>query len=70
VSTTEILNELSQLKFADRLAILQRLSEEEIEPSPELAAAIETGLQSAETGPCFTVEEVRDKARQWARRSS
>jgi len=46
---------------------MQRLSEletkEEIEPSPEMAAAIEAGLRSAETEPCYTVEEVRDKAR-------
>ena len=74
MSTTEILNELPKLKLADRWAILQRLSEletkEEIDPSPEMAAAIEAGLRSAENEPCYTVEEVRDKARQWARRSS
>jgi len=74
MSTTEILEELPKLKLADRWAILQRLSEletkEEIDPSPEMAAAIEAGLHSAEHEPCFTVEEVRDKAKQWARRSS
>ena len=67
MSTTEILEELPKLKFADRWAILQRLSEletkEEITPSPEMAAAIEAGLRSAENEPCYTVEEVRDKAR-------
>jgi hypothetical protein len=74
MSTTEILEELPKLKLADRWAILQRLSEletkEEVDPSPELAAAIQVGLRSAETEPCCTVEEVRDKARKWARRSS
>ena len=74
MSTTEILEELPKLKFADRWAILQRLSEleteEEIVPSPEMTAAIETGLRSAATDPCYTVEEVRAKAKQWARRSS
>ena len=64
---TEILNELPKLKVADRWAILQRLSEletkEEIDPSSEMAAAIEAGLHSAETEPCYTVEEVRDKAK-------
>jgi len=67
MSTTEILNELPKLKFADRWAILQRLSEletqEEIDPSPEMAAAIEAGLRSAETEPCYTVEEVSEKIR-------
>ena len=74
MSTTEILEELPKLKLADRWAILQRLSEletkEEIQPSPEMTAAIELGLRSAESEPCYTVEEVRDKATQWARRSS
>ena len=73
MSMTEILEELPKLKYTDRWAILQRLSEletkEEITPSPEMAAAIEAGLQSAENEPCYTIEEVRAKARQWARRS-
>lgn len=74
MSTTEILDELPKLKLADRWAILQRLSEletkEEIEPSPEMAAVIEAGLRSANNEPCYTVEEIRNKARQWAQRSS
>jgi hypothetical protein len=74
MSTSEILDELPKLKFADRMAILQRLSElettEEIDPSPDMAAAIEAGLRSAENKPCYTVEDARDKARKWARRSS
>jgi hypothetical protein len=65
MSTTEILDELPKLKLADRWAILQRLSEletkEEIDPSPEMAAAIQAGLRSAENEPCYTVEEARDK---------
>jgi hypothetical protein len=67
MSTTEILEELPKLKLADRWAILQRLSEletkEEIDPSPEMAAAIEAGLRSAENEPCYTVHEVRDLIR-------
>ena len=74
MSMTEILDELPKFKLADRWAILQRLSEleteEEIDPSPEMAAAIKARLRSAENEPCYTVEEVRDKAKQWARRSS
>jgi hypothetical protein len=74
MSMTEILEELPKLKLEERWALLQRLSElqteEEIAPSPEMAAAIEAGLRSAEKEPCYTVEEVRDKARQWAQRSS
>jgi hypothetical protein len=66
MSTTEILEELPKLKVEDRWAILQRLSEletkEEIDPSPEMAAAIEAGLRSAENEPCYTVDEARDKA--------
>jgi hypothetical protein len=74
MSTSEILEELPKLDLAGRWAILQRLSEletnEEITPSPELAAAIEAGLRSAESEPIYTVDEVREKAKQWARRSS
>jgi hypothetical protein len=74
MSTTEILNELPKLKFAERWATLQRLSEletkEEIDPSQEMVRAIEVGIHSAEKEPLFTVEEIRDKAKKWARRSS
>jgi hypothetical protein len=67
MSSTEILEELPKPKFADRWAILQRLSEletkEEIDPSPEMAAAIEAGLHSVENEPRYTIEEVRDKIR-------
>jgi hypothetical protein len=74
MSTTEILAELPNLNLEDRWAIWQKLSEleteEEITPSPEMAAAIETGLRSAENQPCYTVEEVRRKIRQWPQRSS
>ena len=74
MSTSEILETLPKLNFEDRWAIWQRLSEletkEEIDPSPEMVAAIEAGLRSAENEPCYTVEEVREKAGQWARRSS
>jgi len=73
MSMTEILEELPKLKLEDRWAILQRLSEletkEEIVPGPEMTAAIEEGLRSAENDPCYTVEEVRDQVRQWAQRS-
>jgi hypothetical protein len=74
MSTSEILEELPKLKLADRWAILQWLSEletkEEIDPSPEMTSAIEAGLRSVETEPCYTIEEARDKAKQSARRSS
>ena len=74
MSTSEILEELPKLKLADRWAILQRLSDletkEEINPSPEMTSAIEAGLRSAGNEPCYTIEEARDKAKQWARRSS
>jgi hypothetical protein len=67
MSTTEILEELPRLKLVDRRAILRRLSEletkEEVDPSPEMAVAIEAGLRSAENEPCYIVEEARDKAK-------
>jgi predicted transcriptional regulator len=73
MSTREILAELPKLNLEDRWAIWQRLSEleteEEITPSPELAAAIEAGLRSAENARLYTVDEVREKIRQWPQRS-
>ena len=74
MSTSEILAELPKLNLEDRWAIWQRLAEleteQEITPSPEMAAAIEAGLSSAENEPCYSVEEVREKLRQWPRPSS
>ena len=74
MSTADILEELPKLKPSDRWAVLKRLSEldtkEEIIPSPEMAAAIEKGLHSAKNEPTFSVEEIRAKARKWARKSS
>ena len=74
MSTAEILEELPKLKAADRLAILQRLSEldtkDEIDPSPEMAAAIRSGLRSAETEATYSIAEVRAKARACVRKSS
>lgn len=74
MSTTDILNELTKLNATDRLAILQRLSELEqadaIDPSPEMASAIRDGLESAQSEPLLSVEEVRARAKSWARQSS
>ena len=73
MSTAEILDQLPKLKAADRLAILQRLSEldlgDEIEPSPEMAAAIRSGLRSAETEPTYSIAEVRAMVKSWVRKS-
>ncbi len=74
MSTAEILEELPRLKAVDRLAILQRLSEldlgDEIEPGPQMAAAIRAGLRSAETEATYSIAEVRAKAKAWVRKSS
>ncbi len=67
MSTAEILEELPKLKAADRLVILQRLSEldlgDEIEPSPEMVEAVRSGLRSAVTEATYSIAEVRAKAR-------
>jgi hypothetical protein len=74
MSTVEILQQLPKLKATDRLAILQKLSEldlgDEIEPSREMAAAIRSGLRSAETEPVYSIKEIRAKVKACARKSS
>jgi hypothetical protein len=74
MSTAEILQQLPKLKATDRLAILQKLSEldlgDEIEPSPEMAAAVRSGLRSAETEPVYSIKEIRAKAKACVRKSS
>jgi len=73
MSVTEILEELPKLNLEDRCAVWQRLSEleshEEFTPTPEMQAAIEEGIRSAETEPLYSVEEVREKIKQCAHRS-
>ena len=73
MSITEILDELPKLKLGDRWAVWRRLSElevdDEITPTPEMLAAIDEGLRSADTEPRYTVDEIHQKIEQCARRS-
>jgi hypothetical protein len=73
MTADDILEALPKLKPSERWAILKRLSEletqEEVEPSREMAAAIGAGQRSAETEPIVSVEEIRAKAKKWARAS-
>jgi hypothetical protein len=74
MSATEILEELPRLSSEERLKIYQHIAQlehlDEIEPSPELHAAIEEGLRSMETEPMVPLAEVRSKIAQWAGLSS
>jgi hypothetical protein len=73
MSTTEILEELPRLAREEREKIWERLEEielEEMEATPEVLAAIEEGIRSAETEPGWTVEQVRGKVASWVTKSS
>src|SRR5689334_14747366 len=74
MSANEILDELPKLTPGERLRIYQQIAQmehlDEIEPTPELNAAIEEGLRSLETEPVVPLEEVSEKIRQWAGVSS
>lgn len=73
MSTTEILEELPRLAREEREKIWERLEEielEEMEATPEVLAAIEEGIRSAETEPGWTVEQVRGKIASWVTKSS
>ena len=68
MSTTEILEELPRLAREEREKIWRRLEEielEEMEETPEMLAAIDEGIRSAETEPGWTVEQVREKIALW-----
>lgn len=73
MSTPEILEELPRLAREEREKIWERLEEielEEMEATPEVLAAIEEGIRSAETEPGWTVEQVRGKIASWVTKSS
>ena len=63
MSITEILEELPKLNTEDLCLLRKRLSklenQEEFIPTPEMLAAIDEGIRSAETEPHYTIEEVR-----------
>jgi len=77
MSLTEIIHKLPKLSAEEKYTLRERLSEtdnqEEFIPTPEMLAAIDEGIRSAETEPLLSVEEVREKVhatiRQCARRS-
>ena len=73
MSTIEILEELPRLAREEREKIWERLEEielEEMEATPEVLAAIEEGIRSAETEPGWTVAQVRGKIASWVTKSS
>lgn len=74
MSTTEILNELPKLSPAElqrvHLRIIELEDQQEIEPSPELALAIEAGLRSLNEEPAVEIADARQKVARWAGRSA
>jgi len=73
MSIAEILEELPRLRAEDRHLLRDRLDEldhEEFEETPEMIAAIDVGIRSAETEPGFRVSQVREKISSWATKLS
>ncbi len=64
MSITEILEELPKLKVEERHTLLDRLNQlevEVIEESPEMLAAIDEGIRSAEEEGCIPLETIRKR---------
>ena len=73
MSAAEILNELPKLTPVELQRIHERIIEleeaREIEETPELLAAVDEGLRSAESEPVYSTEEVRAKVAEWISKS-
>ncbi|MEM1158895.1 MAG: hypothetical protein AAGH72_11640 [Verrucomicrobiota bacterium] len=64
MSIAEILDELPKLDVEERHTLMDRLNELEaatIEETPELLAAIDEGIRSAEEEGCIPLETVRQE---------
>lgn len=64
MSIAKILEELPKLGNEERHTLLDRLNEleaETIEETPELLAAIDEGIRSAEEEGCIPLEKVRQE---------
>jgi hypothetical protein len=73
MSVTEILQELPRLSPEDQALVreeLDALQAGHLEETPEMLAAIDEGIRSAETEPGHTVEAVRAEISLWLTRSS
>jgi len=74
MSAAEILSELPKLTPVELQHIHDRILELEdaqgVEETPELLAAIDEGLRSAESEPSYSVDEARAKITEWTSRSS
>ncbi len=63
MSTSEILDQLTQLPASERQKVWQKLEElelAEIEETPEMLAAIDTGRTSIREGKTHSVDEARE----------
>jgi len=68
MSVTEILDELPKLNTEERHLLLNRLTEleiDQIEETPEMLAALDEGIRSADQGGGISVEEARQRVSQW-----
>ncbi len=73
MSMREILEELPRLARVEREKVWQRLEEiesEKIEETPEMLAAIDEGIHSAENESSYPVEAVRAEIPSWLAKSS
>lgn len=73
MSVTEILEELPKLSTADQDLIRERIDEllmTDFEETPEMLAAIDEGIRSAENEPGYPAEAVRAELSSWITKSS
>lgn len=73
MSMTEILEELPKLSPTDQKLIRERIDEllmVDFEETPEMLAAIDEGIHSAENEPGYPVEAVRTELSSWFTKSS
>jgi hypothetical protein len=74
MSLDDIIEELPKLTPEERRQIylqIERLDgEPEFEATPEMLAAIEEGTRSVQTEPTYSLEEARQRVREWASTAS
>lgn len=73
MSVTEILEELPKLSPTDQNLIRERIDEllmAEFEETPEMLAAIDEGIRSAESEPGYPAQAVRPELSSWFTKSS
>jgi len=69
MSFTQLIEEIERLSPEERELLQSKLNalqqQDGIEESPELLAAIEEGIRSAEEGPMIPIEEMIEKVKTW-----